>query len=164
MKLIITLEEYGMDDFRELMQFVLNMNYDNRLELGREQLRVLKRKLIPAARKNGINIPQKNEDSSFTIMMLTCIRQFVAANGEFNDDEFYFLCDLFETSFNYDKLLAFFNEGLKDSYESDPIYRKLIRSCGNEAFEAYCIIGVLICCSDGTCSVDEQRILRNILY
>ena len=146
-----------MNELRKIYQDFLDMPYYKRVALGQDSVSELKGYFEKVALKIGL----KRDNS--TIVLLGSLRQFIGADGVFGQDEYDYICDVFELNFYYDAFLEMYND-LFGSYKMINNLRALMSTSPEKVRFAYARLGLLICCSDGELTVDEQKEFEKYLF
>lgn len=143
-------------DLEEIYQQYLDMPYFKRVCIGQDCLQTIKRYIISQVKNND-----KMEFAMITL--LGTLRKFIGADGAFDQDEYEFLNDIFETHFDYDEMLELLNADFFRSYKISNSLGVLLECAPDEVRQAFVVLGLLICVADGTLTYDEQRIIEKMM-
>ena len=145
----------------EVYQEVLDAPYYRRVSIGKEQVRILSQYI-----KNYISFSELewDKESATLIALIGALRRFIGADGVFDRYEHEFLNSIFETSFDYDKMLGLLNTDVLSSYQADNAFGEFFDDAPANIRHSFAILGLLICVSDGELTVEEQRRIEQLLY
>ena len=147
-------------NIRETYQMYLDAPYYRRVVLGKECVQEIMSYMVSQF-KQVKNSKGQEEDASL-ITLIGALRRFIGADGNFNQDEYEFLNDIFETNFDYDKMLKMLNNDFFRSYKTANTLGAMLDYAPDEVRYAFIRLGLLICVADGTLTVDEQRAIEKM--
>ncbi len=148
-------------DLRELYQQYLDLPYYRRVLIGKDCLKKIKRFL--RSKINGNN-KIKDKDGFATIALIGSLRRFIGADGTFDQDEYEFLNDIFETNFDYDKMLELLNSDFFSSYKMSNSLGALLDLAPNDIRISFVSLGMLICVADGMLTYEERRAIEKMMH
>ena len=148
-------------DLSETYQMYLDAPYFRRVLLGKECVQEIK-SYIKSHFKDLENIKGKEEGFA-TVTLIGSLRRFIGADGTFDQDEYEFLNDIFETNFDYDRMLEMLNSDFFSSYKTTHTLGAMLDYSPENVRLAFVKLGLLICVADGTLTYDEQRIIEKML-
>lgn len=149
-----------MMDLGEIYQQYLDMPYFKRVYIGKNCLQTIKGFIKSRVRNND---EIENKDGVVIVTLIGALRKFIGADGSFDQDEYEFLNDIFETNFDYDKMLDMLNSDFFKSYRTLNSLGLLLDDAPDEVRQAFVLLGLLICVADGTLTYDEQRMIEKMM-
>ena len=136
---------------KELMQQVLDLDEAGRLKLAGSSLTTMYEEL----EKCGVT---GDKAGSFVI---ACIKTFVSADRSCSMEEYQFIKKLYNLDMSYDEFFDMTNHGADDDYVT--WFDEMIDSFTEDGKYAVCTFGLCILTTDGTLTVEEQKLFARIL-